>query len=56
MALEITGAESDPDAEFRGFGVASEKSVELFPASVAPPPARKMAVVAEGDGAAALPS
>ena len=56
LALEMTGALGvgfEMEEELRGFGVLAEKSALLSPVSVAPDPARKMAVVVEGAGAAA---
>ena len=53
VELVMTGVTAGPAAELRGFGVAAAKSVELLPVSVAPAPARKMAVVVDGAGATA---
>ena len=43
-------------AEFRGVGAVSEKSAELSPVSVQPPPVRSAAVVLLSAVAAAAPS
>ncbi len=50
--LVITGATGVVPALFRGAGAPVLKSAELLPVSVAPPPARKIAVLVDGDGAA----
>ena len=52
VELEMTGAAGWPAVELRGLGAEAEKSAALLAVSVAPPAARKRAVVLEPAGAA----
>lgn len=53
VGVGVVTQELKGEAALRGFGVPGAKSVELLPASVQPSPARRIAFVLEGAGAAA---